>query len=149
MDTLITHLPPAFTRYGDRLPWPSVAVTRRAMQLLIRIATSEWAAVAFDDVMRDLITHDRVVVRVIHTTPTVLRRWGCAFTRSAPPRHPVVLDQSPLAANEWIAPFVIPERHVLPRGCFRSTVPNMPNTTIVEWDMLDMDRWRATQGDDA
>ena len=73
MDDQITHLPPAFARWRDRLPWPSVAVTRRAMRLLVRIATSEFAAVAFDAVMRDLITHDRVVVRVTHTTPTATR----------------------------------------------------------------------------
>ncbi len=149
MDTLITHLPPAFTRYGDRLPWPSIAVTRRAMQLLVRIATSAWAAVAFDDVMHDLITHDRVVLRVIQTTPTTTRRWGCAFTRSAPPRQSVVLDQSPLEVNEWLAPCVMPERHVSPRGCFRSTPTVTPTTWFVAWDVMEIGAWVAAIGGDA
>ena len=153
MDDVITHLPPAVARARDRLPWPSVAVTRRAMRLLVRMATSAFAAVAFKTVMDDLITRERVLFCVTQTTPLTQRRRSGVFVRTTSPIAPVVLDHATLTTREFIAPSLLESERRSQRGCYRATMPPVcglhPVPLRITWELLTLDGWACPLAGDA
>ena len=153
MDDQITHLPPAFLHARDRLPWPSVAVTRRAMRLLVRMATVECAAQAFATVMRDLITHERVLLSVTQTTPLTQRRRSGVFVRTASATAPVVLDHATLTTREFIAPSLVDPARRHQRGCYRATMPPLfglhPVPLRITWELITLDGWSCAVAGDA